>query len=333
MPDTKRRAVVLVADEGFLVPSLVAADQAARSPGVADIADILVFTTDLKQADLAAIEAEFARSPIRIRQLDPDLFLPPADTFFNQTHISRTALGRLALHKVLPPHYEHIVYLDGDVQIVGEILPLVAHDVAPGRIAAANEFLWLCDGDWGSYWREHRAYLSAIGVDNPADYFNSGILAFRADTWQEMAPNALDYFNRFPKRCIYHDQSALNAVFVGRREILSPVFNYNSEFVKLGSPEEALVAASILHFTGAEKPWFYPGPPWNGRFIPAYDAFVRRHPALKSLRPQTNPADLAQFVTQRHLSARRVRLSKPWRPIRRRRMFGRYMQQGDFDVG
>ena len=261
----------------------------------------------------------------------PERFLPPPDSYFNKTHISRTTLGRFALHEALPSHYEHVVYLDGDVQAVGDITELVAHDVKPGFIAAGNEFLWLCENDIGPYWRRHRAYLDEIGVNDPRDYFNCGVLAFRMDTWREMAPKALDYFRRFPERCIYHDQSALNAVFYGKREILSPIYNFGTEFAKLGLIETE--TPRILHFTGAQKPWHFTGPPWNGRFIPDYADFLRKHPILQSLTTGPSSAELAVLTEKFWRSRRRSRLVTPWRPLHRRRKFRRYMDSRQFDVG
>ncbi len=327
----KTRAIVFVTDTGFLMTSLFAALQVARSARVTHMADIFVVTTDLEADARTRLEGEFATTPIRFAELDARTFLPPPDTYFNKTHISRTALGRFALHEALPSHYEHVVYLDGDIQAVGEITELVAHDVRPGFIAAGNEFLWLCENDIGPYWRRHRAYLDELEIKDPRDYFNSGVLAFRMDTWREMAPKALDYFRRFPERCIYHDQSALNAVFRGRREILSPIYNFGTEFAKLGPLET--VIPRILHFTGAQKPWHFSGPPWNGRFIADYADFLQKYPILRSLAALPSSAEIAAIEEKFRRAQGRYRLVARWRALRRRRRFRRYLDGTQFDVG
>ncbi|MET3587884.1 hypothetical protein ABID21_004016 [Pseudorhizobium tarimense] len=51
-----------------------------------------------------------------------------------------------------------------------------------------------CAGDFGGYWPKHKAYMAELGIDDSRNYFNSGVLAFRLDTWREIAPRALDTF-------------------------------------------------------------------------------------------------------------------------------------------
>lgn len=325
----KEKAVVFVTDKGFLVPSLVAALQVLKQPESSSIADVLVVLIDIDQRLHATLNHLFGSRGIIFLALDSSEFLPPETTFFNKTHVPRTALGRLALHKVLPDQYVDIVYLDGDVQVVGDIAPLVRHRVKSGYIAAVSEGNWLCKGDLGHYWPKHRAYMSQLGVQDSIDYFNSGILAFRMDTWREMAPRALEYFANYPERCLYHDQSALNAVFHGRREHLSPVYNYASLYAKLGLADE--IEPRIIHFTGENKPWSYAGPPWNGRFLSSYTDFMRDYPELVDLLDLTLKPDPvpAKFNAKELI---RSRLILPYRRFRRRSKFRRYVSEGRFVV-
>lgn len=329
-PHQKDRAIVFVTDAGFLVPSIVAALEIARQADVLATADIFILLVDLDDGLLEALRAGFAGSGIQFESLPSEAFLPPPDTFFNQTHITRTALGRFALHLAIPSHYRHVVYLDGDVQVAGDLGPLVRHEVAPGHIAAGNEFLWLCEGDHGGFWRQHRAYLTAIGIADPIDYFNSGVLAFRMDTWRDMAPRALAYFTAWPERCIYHDQSALNAVFAGRREVLSPAYNYGTEFALLGLGDA--VKPRLIHFTGGLKPWFFCGPPWHGRFKALYDDAVAAHPVLDGRLKQPDARDLAGREAALRKARLRTRLLLPWRQRQRKSELRRYIRETPFAV-
>jgi len=324
----KKRAVVFVTDRGFLVPSIVAALQVARQPRAVSIADVFVVLIDMGSDIIASLTGHFEKSGLNFLPMPSGLFLPPENTFFNRTHVPRSALGRLALHRVLPDRYEHIVYLDGDTQIVGDITPLLCHSVQPGHVAAVPEGNWLCAGDFGDYWPKHRAYMTSLGIEDPRDYFNSGVLAFRMDTWREMAPKALEYFVRYPEKCLYHDQSALNAIFCGRNERLSPIYNFLSLYAELDVADK--IKPRIIHFTGGNKPWNYLGPPWNGRFIDIYRTFVERYPMVSShLRVESRQA-IGAHSPSGVVGYIKDGLVLPWRRRRRRRLLIDYVTKNDF---
>lgn len=323
----KDTAVVFVTDKGFLVPSLVAALQVAEQPEATLIADIFIVLIDVDSGIVTSLASLFRDAGLSFVAMNSSLFLPPDDTFFNKTHVPRTALGRLALHHVLPAQYENVVYLDGDTQISGDITALLRHRVRPGHIAAVPEGNWLCEGDIGHYWPKHKAYMAALGIDDPHNYFNSGVLAFRMDTWREMAPRALEYFARYPERCIYHDQSALNAVFAGRYERLSPIYNFVLLYAELAIEDK--VKPRIFHFTGGDKPWNYVGPPWNGRFTGAYRAFLETYPTLSAYLPLQGYGEPAEKPARRLLSL----LKKPvslWRRARRKARLREYIAGNNF---
>lgn len=329
--DPKRRAVVFVTDHGFLVPSLVAAEQVARQASVAAMAEIYVITLDFDDATLNLLRQEFAGTPIRFANLTSVRFLPPQGTHFNKTHVPQSTLGRFALHEALPEHIEHVLYLDGDILVVGDIGGLVAHDVAPGHILASNDYLWLCEGEYGKFWPKHRAYLDALGVVDPVDYFNAGVLAFRLSTWREMAPKALAFFVENATAALYHDQSALNAVFHGRREVLSPQYNFITNFADFGF--ERAIDPAIIHFTGGGKPWFYNGLPWKGRFASIYADFLARHPTLRERVRRPPPDAIARTEKLYRSQWLKARFLLPWRHLARHRRLRRYLSGTAFKVG
>ena len=322
----KKTAVVLVTDRGFLVPSLVAALQVLEQADVTAVADVAVVLIDLDDRKIEDIREQTVGTGLQLFQMESSLFLPPESNFFERTHVPKTTLARLALHEVLPGHYENIVYLDGDIQITGSIAGLVRHRVKDGFIAAGRDGIWLCKGDIGSFWPEKTTYMANLGITDAVDYFNAGVLAFRMDTWREMAPKALDFFRRNPKLCQYHDQSALNAVFAGRVERLSPLYNFVSLYGELEISEE--LQPRIIHFTGGNKPWNYAGPPWHGRFLDVYRAFLERNPPLAGdldLRSKVNTPPSSSLST---LFKRAILW--PSRRLKRRARLREYLKTGQF---
>lgn len=326
----KDTAVVLITDYGFLLPSLSAAMQIYAQADVMKVADIFVLITNDEEDAISELKVSFDRDGLSLRMLDEGLFALPADTPFHETHVPRSTLARFALQHVIPPEYENIVYIDGDVQILGSLLPLVTHRVQRGYIAAASDFLWLCDGETGRFWPNHQNYLKSLGIENPFDYFNAGVLAFTHETWRTQAPKALNYFKEFPDRCQYHDQSALNAIFLGKREILSPAYNFVSFYANLGLAD--LVKPRIAHFTGANKPWHYSGPPWDGRFMKHYREFAGKYPVLArySMKPETTAHTSSRVSTMNFRF--RSNVTSIWRNKRRRSAFKVYLKSDIFSL-
>jgi hypothetical protein len=182
----------------------------------------------------------------------------------------------------------------------------------------------------GNYWRTHKAYLAGLGLHDPSAYFNAGVLAFRRSTWEVMAPRALAFFEEHSQRCLYHDQSALNAVFAGRRERLSLRYNFATDYALLGIADE--LNPAIIHFSGAAKPWRSIAAPWRGRFIESYAAFAREHPSVASLLPKASCDE--QAAEARSLSRSRMKsfVRTPWRYWLRRKALRRYMRETPFAV-
>jgi lipopolysaccharide biosynthesis glycosyltransferase len=267
------RLIFFTTDEGFLLPALNAAVQVSERRPAADIA---VFLVGLSDDLFSKVEREFSPYGLiffRIGKGDLEL----ADySAIKPTHLGPSALARLVAAKLIPEQYEHLIYLDGDIQVVGDIAPLVQHDVAPGKILAAAEPMFLCSSPIGRTGRTFRNYARALGLSDPASYFNSGIMAFRRKTWVTIAEEALNFLCENTSLCWHYDQSALNAVVGNRRELLHPSFNYQPLFAKIGSGVEP----SIIHFVGPMKPWHRTYDRLAGDWYSTYRRLVSKHPFL-----------------------------------------------------
>lgn len=287
------------------MPSLFSASQLRSKTtidGVADTAIVLV--EDIPTAKLVDT---FGPLGIQFIKLAQNRYWRNDGTFFNKTHVPVSSLARLAMQEVLPPQYEHIVYLDGDTYIAGDISPLVTYDVPPNKLAAVDNSSWLSsDLLGGSYWETHVKYCRDLGVSDPSQYFNSGVLAFKSETWRELAPEALKFFEQFPEKCRYHDQSALNAIFYRSRERLSPVWNYQTGYAQLGMPRS--FSPKIWHFTGSNKPWLVSEYPWEGKILDEYRKFVQKYPFLAE-RYFFSPHRQANRVLGKGLAAETLKLT------------------------
>ncbi|MDB5540241.1 MAG: hypothetical protein JWQ89_1968 [Devosia sp.] len=266
------RLVAYVTDSGYLLPSLISACQLADADRMRT-ADIAIFTVSVPEEVVSRLQSALSRYRFQFIPMDEKAFTPSSATYFREGHVPKASLGRLVLSQYVPAQYDHIVYIDGDTQVCGDVSALLNYDVPEGMVAAVSEAFFLEKPS-----PQRAAYLSGLGLDDPERYFNSGVLAFRKSTWESVGPEALEYFFRNPTLCQFHDQSALNAVCRDRRVRLDPAYNFHSSFAELGVGRAH--PPRIVHFTGSEKPWNYQVWPWSGRLAKPYRDFLDNNPSL-----------------------------------------------------
>ena len=268
-------ACVFVTDGGYLAPSLLAAKQLLRQ-GISDLADILIYTIDVDEAVTDRLAREIGHRLLGFVPLHSRAFVPPDGTSFHRNHVPVAALARLTLEPEIPQQYRNIIYLDGDIQVVGDISPLVQYRVPDGKILAGRGSAWLDPHD--EYAMQPPGYLDALGGVAPDDYFNSGVLAFNRDTWSSQGPLALELFVRNADTFFRHDQSALNSAFRESVHYFSPAYNFHAIYASAYAAK--IVQPKIIHFTGQWKPWKRASPHWGPRFYRSYVDLLSQHRGL-----------------------------------------------------
>jgi lipopolysaccharide biosynthesis glycosyltransferase len=155
---------------------------------------------------------------------------------------------------------ERVLYLDVDVLAVDSIVPLFDLDLSGHHVGAVTNVFTTHD----------LARIHAAGVDDPREYFNSGVLLMnlelmRADrVTAALRACAVDSDPIFG----WPDQDALNKVLGPTRLPLHPRWNcMNSMYLYpwsvyafgAGRLQEALETPSLRHFEGpsVNKPWHY----------------------------------------------------------------------------
>ena len=321
----KSKLVVFVTDRGFLVPSLVAATQLVEF-GHLNQADIVIYTIDIDESVLSYLKSKY-ENRIRFEALAARSFMPSETVRFFANHVPKAALARLALHDAIDKRYEDVVYLDGDIQVMRPLTRLLDYSVPEGKILAGRGSAWL-----DKYAPDDKAtpdgYLESLGGVAPEDYFNSGVLAFRRSTWEVEAPRALSFFMEHSDICIRHDQSALNAIFLGRVMHFAPAYNFHRAYSSLFLQD--VYTPTMIHFTGSDKPWNSQALPWGGQFIGIYRIFMQMHPELAGyLSVSTHGPGLA-VLAKKSVASGLSRLG--WDPALRakRKAILEYIAEGSF---
>jgi lipopolysaccharide biosynthesis glycosyltransferase len=260
-----------VSDRGYVAQALIAASQLAAQPDVVALADIIIYLIDIPDMEQQAIQAALGSARFNFRFLDSRLFIPDSVDRLPDLHCPSSTLGRLAVEAEIPAQYETIIYIDGDVQVVGPVAPLIAHECPPDTLLAGADRL-----DNGGRYANPRSYLKGIGIDRVADYFNAGVMMARREAWRMFTTQALRFLAENPERCKHHDQSALNAVVGSQREMMHPHYNYSTWFRQ--ADLKRLINPRIVHFTGPSKPWNTTNGPWDPSYRQVYVNFLADYP-------------------------------------------------------
>src|SRR4029079_4528793 len=257
--------VVLLCDSNFLVPTVGTAIEARlhiSDPAVG----IFIYVLDREEHDLAPLRHVLPPRGVQLSAANIAGLSAVKQQEFNKTHVPIATMARLWISDLLPAEYDKFLYLDGDLEIAGGLDPLLAMPVPHRGFLAAPDLPLLIAKDWGKSARATYNYISNLNVRDPDDYFNAGVLLVDRAGWSDVAGEALCYFKRFPERCRYHDQSALNATAQSKRGRLSLSWNYQTDFMAAVDPRKWGISPSVWHFTGYPKPWHADVFPWSDGF-------------------------------------------------------------------
>lgn len=174
---------------------------------------------------------------------------------------------RLLLPELLPAEIEHVLYLDSDLAILGDLseiwsfVPLETsiagcRDLSSPRVSSTRA---LCN------WRE-------LGLDAEAPYVNAGLLLMNLTRWRTegLAKKIVDYNRRTADINWYADQDGINALLCSDVEVLPvgwnvPALLESNELSKglddplsaelIGDRRACLAKAKVIHYLGSRKPW------------------------------------------------------------------------------
>jgi hypothetical protein len=311
-------AIVLICDRGYLVPTIGAALQArAHLPDPA--VPVLVFLTEPDDALLATVGDAVAPHGVDLRAAELPGFEAVQVGALHRTHVTLATMARLWIDRMLPAEVTRFLYLDGDIDITAPLAPLLAMPVPPHGFLAAPDVNLLIEGEVGSRSRVARGYLSGLGLSRGADYFNAGVLLVDRAGWADVSAAALAFFAAHPERCPFHDQSALNAVSRGIRGELSPVWNWQTDFMAVVDPGRLGVVPAIWHFTGYPKPWQARFPPWADGFGSGFECGAALLAPLGIGAPPEDADAVAAGVRRYAEMHAKLHRRYPWRLLTRRR--------------
>lgn len=172
-------------------------------------------------------------------------------------YFPRAVWLRILLPELLPDCAK-ILYLDSDIIVTSSLAPLWETDVSGHLLGAVTNPFY-------PFMPDHPRLQ--LGISDPRDYFNSGVLLMNLQRMRDQGSAAqLRAYAREHPGAPYPDQDALNAVCRGRWLALHPRWNVQSTIFELDDAQLPLPAAQIaearahpavIHFIGLFKPWHY----------------------------------------------------------------------------
>lgn len=180
-----------------------------------------------------------------------------------QTHVAVSALVKFDLPKLLPD-LDRVLYIDGDVLVVGDLSELYATELGDNYMAAVR--------DMGG--EETRRLHELVGV---AQYYNSGVMLLNLEQMRRdgLPEKLLRSKLESPPSWKCMDQDVINDVMRGRVVSLplrynamvplfqNPMYGYTVERInafygcKYADMRHLMTDAAIIHFAGESyrRPW------------------------------------------------------------------------------
>jgi lipopolysaccharide biosynthesis glycosyltransferase len=182
-------------------------------------------------------------------------------------HVSKMTYARLLIPRIFPDTISRVLYLDTDLLVLDDLVPLWETDLGGAVLAAVEDLFFhtafVTDGLDPELMRAEPRYE---GLPRVRDYFNAGVLLIDLDRWREkrISEKALEYLTRYSESP-HMDQDALNFVCDNLWKKLDPRWNVQDHQKRIGEGRPG-----IVHFVSDSKPWIVRARSPNAGF---YDAF------------------------------------------------------------
>lgn len=240
----------------------------------------LVAAADLDPDSIATLTTMVRSLGGRLSMVEPppQEWFEPLDSLFSEVLWYRLYLAELM------PQLDRVLFLDCDLIVTRPVRDLWGVRLGDDLVAAVTNVF--PSPDWA------RRHCEAIGLEDPAQYFNAGVMLCNLAGWREnqvaeriqrfcMANSSrepgkefrslderafLEFMGAHPEMLLFADQDAQNAVLASRRRPLHPRWNCTTQLhwlpdgggvLEPAEVAEALADPVIRHWEGpgVSKPW------------------------------------------------------------------------------
>ncbi len=273
LPGGDRILVAFITDSGYALPTAVAVSSMLRHRDPSTKYDVRIVANGLSGADEALFGA-FGPS-VTVATVSNRF----ANRFAKHHHVSESALLKFDLPSLFPSE-ERVLYLDGDILVLGDLSGLWKTELDDAYAAVVKDFR-----------QSLRGAGEALGH---ASYFNSGVMLLNAAKLRNggIADALLEAKEHEPVSA-FMDQTAFNMVFGDDVRHVSPEYNMlqtslrkenltgfgkAAAFYEMTESafEKAFERPAVLHLAGKLKPW-------SSRYAPSYERWQDEERIFRAL--------------------------------------------------
>lgn len=164
---------------------------------------------------------------------------------------------RILVARLLPYSVNKVLYLDGDICVVGDLENFWNVDIENYAMAVVQD----------SFSPDDDIY-SRLGYSKEKGYFNSGVLYINLDYWRtyNVTERCLNHLREHGKKYYFVDQDVLNAVLINEITWVSLTYNFQTLFLRencyglhnsltKNSIRTFVKSPTIIHYASPIKPW------------------------------------------------------------------------------
>lgn len=223
---------------------------------------ILIF--DWKEEDKKSFQYTFINDQVHFTFIEVEQY-ECLKNFKTNQDITIESYFRLFIPKLLPSTINHIIYLDGDIIVEGDIQELWNIPMKDKSIMAVPEMF--SGAHFVSSPYALRTYKD-LKIPKWNRYFNAGVLKINIDKWRnkDITSKIVNYLIEYKDKILWHDQDGLNAVLWDDWEELPYEWNvmtalfYEEDYNRIEIDKETatymMKFPKLIHYTNSEdKPW------------------------------------------------------------------------------
>ncbi len=213
--------IACASDVRYALPLAVMLRSVLENLGPAHHVEVYAVDDGISPADKARVLASLT-DQVTIHWVEPNRVVVIGSSHLGPMPV--TTYQKLTLGEWLPANIEKVLWLDCDLLVLDDIVPLWDIDLGQWHaLAVPDQRVPMVSSRFGV------AAYRELQLPADARYFNAGVLLIDLARWRkdDVAGRSMDYLNKYRDRVFFWDQEALNAVLAGKLGELDDGWNQN----------------------------------------------------------------------------------------------------------
>ena len=256
------QCIVFCSDNNFMPATSVAIQSILEHANRENQYDIIILHSKITPFVENTVKAMGdAAANVLIRFYDISFILEGSDFFVeNRKTITQETYYRLFIPWLLSEEYKSALYIDGDIIVRKDIMPVFEHIQEGKLISAVRDYWGIC-----CCYKPNdplKAYRESIGLDHIDDYVIAATLLFNLTLFRETYTLEDVLALATARQWRQHDQDVINILCKDAIHYLSVDWGWMSDYGnnhylpdRLQNEINEAVDPVIVHFGGNRKPW------------------------------------------------------------------------------